>query len=253
MPAIIYYADNTFVNNTFVNNTNTNINININMFSQLILGVFTFCSCIFINHMFFKKESFTTSYFMLHFLVNFIITVLCLPYFLTLFYDPNGINETYDNEYMDIYWYIKYTYPILIGLHTYHLIDYKNINTSEIIHHIITYIFYYISYKLNHPFYYVHLICMSGVPGGITYYMLFLEKINAIKSITEKYISMNINFWIRCPGCIIYSTLLYDRMIYMYDSVCPIHLFLIAFSLINGIYFTTTIVESYYTKLYKIK
>jgi hypothetical protein len=170
-----------------------------------------------------------------------------------MFYDPTGIDETYDGEYMNEFWYIKYTYPILIGLHTYHLIDYKNINISEIIHHILTYIFYYISYTMNHPFYYVHLICMSGVPGGITYYMLFLEKVNGISSITEKYISMNINFWIRCPGCIIYATLLYDRMIYLYEGICPIYMFLIIFTLINGIYFTTTIVESYYNKLYKYK
>jgi hypothetical protein len=93
---------------------------------------------------------------------------------------------------------------------------------------------------------------MSGIPGGITYYMLFLEKIKAISNIKEKYISMNINFWIRCPGCIIYATILYDRMIYMYDEICPIHMFLVFFTLINGIYFTTTIVESYYSKLYKI-
>ncbi len=242
MPAIIYFTDN---------NYDTNHNSKFTIPAELFLGLFTFGMCIFFHNMFFKKDSFTTSYFLFHFIVNAIITCMCLPYFLTLFYDPNGINESYDDEYISKYWYIKYTYPILIGLHTYHLIDYKNINTSEIIHHIITYIFYYISYKLQHPFYYVHLICMSGVPGGITYYMLFLEKINGITSITEKYISMCINFWIRCPGCIIYATLLYDRMIYMYESFCPIHMFLIIFILINGIYFTTTIVESYYTKLYK--
>ena len=241
MPSIIYYTDNSYEYN----------NSKIAIPSEIFLGVFTFVSCIFFHNMFFKKVSFTTSYFLFHFVVNAIISCMCLPYFLTLFYDPNGINEKYDNEYMTKYWYIKYTYPILIGLHTYHLIDYKNINTSEIIHHIITYVFYFISYKMQHPFYYVHLICMSGIPGGITYFMLFLEKINGISNITEKYISMCINFWIRCPGCIIYATLLYDRMIYMYDGICPIHMFLVFFTLINGIYFTTTIVESYYSKLYK--
>lgn len=241
MPAILFYVDNYDINH----------NYNLNIPFEIFIGIFTFVSCIFLHKLFFKNESFSTSYFLMHFIVNSIITLLCLPYFLTLFYDPTGIDEVYDGEYMNEFWYIKYTYPILIGLHTYHLIDYKNINTSEIIHHIITYIFYFISYKMQHPFYYVHLICMSGVPGGITYYMLFLEKINGISIITEKYISMCINFWIRCPGCIIYATLLYDRMIYMYESICPIHLFLILLTAINGIYFTTTIVESYYSKLYK--
>jgi hypothetical protein len=214
MPAIIFYADN------LNNNNNNNNNLNIAIPNEILISIFTFVSCIVFHNVFFKKESFTLSYFMFHFIVNTIIFSLCLPYFITMFYDPTGIDETYDGEYMNEFWYIKYTYPILIGLHTYHLIDYKNINISEIIHHILTYIFYYISYTMNHPFYYVHLICMSGVPGGITYYMLFLEKVNGISSITEKYISMNINFWIRCPGCIIYATLLYDRMIYLYEGIC---------------------------------
>jgi hypothetical protein len=246
MPAIIYFLSD-IIDNTNTNNINQSVNIPL----ELIISIITFLSCIIFRKLFFNNDSFTISYFLLHFIVNFIITILCIPYLLTMFYDPNGINELYENQYITEYAHILYTYPILIGLHTYHLLDVSNINTSEIIHHIVTYIFYMISYKLNHPFYFVHLICMSGIPGGITYYMLFLEKLNIIKNINEKYISMHINFWIRCPGCIIYATLLYDRMIYMYEYIHLPHMFLILFIMLNGIYFTTTIVDSYYKKLYK--
>lgn len=43
------------------------------------------------------------------------------------------------------------------------------------------------------------------------------------------------------------------RMIYMYDGeICFIHIFMIGFLIINGIHFTTTIVDSYYRNLFKV-
>lgn len=196
---------------------------------------------------FLKKYSFNTSYFMLHFLANCVITSLCTPYFLTLFKDPNGIESDYEE-----YGYILYIFPIIASLHTYHLYNcYDSIKWDEILHHVVTYVFWLIVQYLSHPIYYVGLIWMSGVPGGLTYLMLFMQKHNIINSLNEKYYSMLLNFWIRCPGCVIYATLLYDRMIYMEDGkICPIHLFLISFTALNGIHFTTTIVDSYYRMLY---
>ena len=209
----------------------------------------SFFGCYVLKSTFMKSYSFNTAYFMLHFIINCIIVSMCLPYFLTLFTDPNGIHSEYEE-----YSYIRYTFPIINGLHTYHLYNcYKDINYDEIIHHLITYVFWILLSYLHHPIYFVGLIWSSGVPGGITYLMLFLQKFNKISIIKEKYYSMMINFWIRCPGCIIYSTLLYDRMVYMYDGeFCPIHIFIIGFLIINGIHFTTTIVDSYYRNLLKV-
>jgi hypothetical protein len=218
------------------------------LIENLIIFFISFYGLHLIKTIFLKNETFTTSYFILHFIVNFIITCICIPYFLTLFKDPNGIDSEY-REYM----YIQYTFPILNALHSYHLYNcYSNIKYDEVIHHIITYVFWILNIHLNHPIYYVGLIWLSGVPGGITYLMLYLQKFQKVTILQEKYYSMMINFWIRCPGCIIYSTLLYDRMIYMYDGeICPMHVFIIGFLMINGIHFTTTIVESYYHNLFK--
>jgi hypothetical protein len=218
------------------------------LINNIICFIGTCIFCHFIKNIFMKTHNFSTSYFMLHFIVNCIIILLCIPYFLTLFKDPNGINSDYEE-----YSYIQYTFAIMNGLHTYHLYNsYKNINFDEIIHHANSYIFWILINYLNHPIYYVGLIWMSGIPGGITYLMLFLQKLNKISMIKEKYYSMLLNYWIRSPGCIIYSTLLYDRMIYMYDGeFCPIHIFIIGYTIINGIHFTTTIVDSYYRNLLK--
>ena len=222
-------------------------NTKMTIIANTIIFSVTWGMCHLLKSTVLKRYNFNTSYFLLHFLVNCVITSMCFPYFLTLFKDPNGIESEYEE-----YGYIRYSFPIIASLHTFHLYNcYDSINLDEIIHHIVTYIFWIIHYYLHHPFYYVSLICMSGVPGGITYLMLFMQKHNMISSLNEKYYSMMLNFWMRGPGCIIYSTLLYDRMIYMNDNnFCPIHLFLIGFTALNGIHFTTTIVESYYRTMY---
>jgi hypothetical protein len=216
--------------------------------TQTILFFTTFLSCDILNKTVFKKYSLNITYCALHFLVNCIVTCMCIPYFLTLFKDPNGIESDYEE-----YGFIRYTYPIIGSLHTFHLYkSFSFIKWDEMLHHIVTYVFWIICEYLSHPFYYISLICLSGIPGGITYLMLFLKSHNILTSLQEKYYSMLINFWMRGPGCIIYSTLLYDRMIYIDDGkFCPIHLFLIGFTMINGIHFTTTIVDSYYRLLLK--
>lgn len=214
---------------------------------NIIIFSLTWGICSSLKLTFLKMYSFNTSYFMLHFITNCVITSLCFPYFLTLFTDPNGIESEYEE-----YGYIRYSFPIIATLHTYHLYNcYDSIKLDEFLHHVVTYVFWIIVQNLSHPIYYVSLICMSGVPGGITYLMLFMQKRYIISSINEKYYSMMLNIWMRCPGCIIYATLLYDRMIYMNDEkFCPIQLFLISFTALNGIYFTITIVDSYYRMLY---
>ncbi len=218
------------------------------LIENTIIFMISFCGISFIKNIFLKNYSFTVAYFMLHFIINCIITCMVMPYFLTLFKDPNGIDSEY-TEYM----YIQYSFPILNALHTYHFYkSYNSIKYDEVIHHIVTYVFWFLNIHLNHPIYYVGLIWLSGIPGGITYLMLFLQNLKIITSLQEKYYSMLLNFWIRGPGCIIYSTLLYDRMIYMYNGeICPIHIFIIGFLMLNGIHFTTTIVDSYYRNLLK--
>ena len=45
------------------------------------------------------------------------------------------------------------------------------------------------------------LSVVTGLPGSINYFLLYLVKINKISKYTEKYISIHLNTWIRSPGC----------------------------------------------------
>jgi len=216
-----------------------------------LFGLFglSYLSCHFIKKTFLKSYSESTAYCLLHLINNGIMIWLCTPYFIALCSDPLGLKDY-------SYPLIRYTYPILCGLHTYHLTaNYKKINNDELFHHTLSYVFWILSEYFNHPFYFINLICMSGLPGGITYLLLFLQKNNIIQSITEKRTSMYVNYWIRGPGCIIYSTLLGSRIILLNLSGTPYYLsmFIAFFSFVNGVHFTTTITESYYRSLYAVK
>jgi len=192
-----------------------------------------------------KYYDFNTSYFALHFGVNAVNTYLLLPYCYNLFINP--LNNIYNNNK------ISYIYPMVIGLHTFHLVhNLKKINYDEIIHHILTHIFWYVSYINNDPIYIAPMIMMSGIPGGITYLLLFLEKLNKIDKLYEKKISMYLNIWLRSPGCIIFSTLLYIKNLNNIGFNYYITLFTILFTFINGVHFMHNIVYSYYDNYFRL-
>jgi hypothetical protein len=164
--------------------------------------------------------------------------------------DPLGFQEDkyYETQYNNIY----LCYPILASLHTFHFVKSLNqIKLDEIMHHLLTYVFWYIMYDFKHPIYTFSLITMSGIPGGLTYLMLFLQKFNIyFTPKREKYYSYLLNKWIRSPLCIIFSTIYLVRYAYVDHQIIDFKylLFVCLFTFINGIHFAGTITESYYTK-----
>ena len=191
----------------------------------------------------------STQYFILHFVHNMIITTIVMPYCFQMLWDPLGIKTDY-SSYKDYYYVL---FPMVSGLHTFHLLkSYNKIQFDEIIHHVITYTFTIINYILSHPFYYSYLIVLSGIPGGITYLLLFLQKLKLIEPLTEKKISYLLNVWVRSPITVAWSTLAFARLIYFEYSIINRLLILISmfFIPLNGIHFMTTIAESYHKHLF---
>ena len=183
---------------------------------------------------------FNTIYFLLHFIVNLINTFLLLPLIYNIIQDPTGKYILLENwDKLDI------IYPMIIGLHTFHIVhSISKINYDEIIHHLITHIFWYFIIYTDNPFYIAPIIAMSGIPGGITYFLLFLQKYNLIERKTEKKISMYLNLWLRAPLCIILASLLYIQG--TQNDIFYETLFMVLFTMINGIHFMHNIIKSYY-------
>jgi hypothetical protein len=203
-------------------------------------------------------RDFNTTYFLLHFIINMINSVLLIPSLYVLVQNPYEYIQNYSLLSLEDT-YIKYIYPIIISLHTFHLIHHLHkINYDEIFHHACTHIFWYIIHHTNNRLMILSIISMSGIPGGITYLMLYLEKVNKLKKIKinykdnnniEKKISMYLNIWIRSPLCIIFSTFLYIQLYIhkeLYENYYYSMIFVILFTSINGIHFMHNITESYY-------
>ncbi len=193
---------------------------------------------------------FNHAYFLMHFIINLINSILLIPFIGYLISDPLGHNIIKsDWIHLDI------IYPMIIGLHTFHLIHHLNkIHYDEIIHHIITHIFWYFIHIAQNPIYLAGIIAMSGIPGGITYLMLFIQKYNIIYNNnnlidkkTEKKISMYLNIWVRMPICIIFATIIY--IIGLTNNIYYGSLFMALFTIINGVHFMHNIVESYYNQV----
>jgi hypothetical protein len=212
------------------------------LYATIYIGILSIISMV-MTKKFLLDDS--TQYFILHFIHNMIITSIITPYCLTMISDPVGTEYDYTN-YKTNY---EFLFPMISGLHTFHLLkSYKKIQIDELFHHVITYAFTIINYILSHPFYYSYLIVLSGIPGGITYLLLFLQKLGLIESIKEKKISYLLNVWVRAPVTVIWATLAYDRLIYVEESIINKILILISmfFIPLNGIHFMTTIAQSYH-------
>ena len=99
---------------------------------------------------------------------------------------------------------------LAFSLHIYHIMWYFNkLRFDDWLHHILSVgialpltLFSSSGSLLGHSLFY-----LTGLPGFIDYFLLFLNRNGCIKRMTEKKINNILNLWLRCPGCIAHSTL----------------------------------------------
>ncbi len=141
---------------------------------------------------------------------------------------------------------------IIYALHLYHiLLYYKKMRFDDWLHHILM---LGVSLPLTelvpptsilgHSMFFI-----NGLPGMIDYTLLFLVRNNHISKYTEKYINRLVNIWIRCPGCIMTTTLIIVNMGMNYNIMSTTQF--IASTIMagcvywNGIYFMDQVVRDY--------
>jgi hypothetical protein len=207
---------------------------------NLSLGIFhIFCQYL-------CKLNQLSSWYIIHAVVNFHITLLCCEQIKYLLNDP--IKELFNPiPYYD-------TTIIVAILHVYHLIFFKCTKT-DIFHHLffvtigsaVVFIFNNGRFvALSHFF-----IC--GLPGGIDYIILFLYEQKYVEKITRLNIASHINVWIRAPGLCMVATFGILKFIYSSkDLFSFIELFLqILITYGNGQFYMKEVVYS--TGKYTIK
>lgn len=192
---------------------------------------------------------FKNNYYLLHFISNMIIT----------YYSYNDVILTYTNFYDALNVNIDYLPTIITySLHSYHIINYYNkLVFDDWLHHILMCgIALPIGNIVNSGTMLNHsLFFLTGIPGGLNYLLLFLNRNGYVSRMTQKKLNHTLNVWIRAPGCISHSAL---TIILAFHSKKQLHEFvLILFTALltywNGMYFMDKVVSDYAIRQYKLK
>eukprot|EP00049_Salpingoeca_infusionum_P004384 m.78656 g.78656 ORF g.78656 m.78656 type:complete len:248 (+) comp12541_c0_seq1:87-830(+) len=135
-------------------------------------------------------------YFTLHTICNFIVVVTGFDDVVYSYMDPvNAAFGPCDN----------FGISVMMGLHIYHIINFRPLDTVDWVHHILMIFittpsgyFTQPGYKFMHGAFYA-----TGLPGGIDYAMLVAVKKGWMSSLTEKKYNAILQQWIRAPGLVI--------------------------------------------------
>lgn len=189
------------------------------------------------------KDKPSTKYFMMHFLFNMYVVYNTYS---DMFHSLTNINQLYKVDS-----FCSFT---IIIFHMYHVIIYRKLLTlDDVIHHVINvFIIIPITWLYSNSLLNTGLFFMTGLPGGIIYFILWLKEHEYVSKMLEKKIAKHINIWIRCPGCTLVAYLIFQGVYtgHIVLECSPFVANLLACILIggtywNGIYFASSIVESH--------
>ena len=137
---------------------------------------------------------------------------------------------------------------LVMALHLFHCIQYR-INRQDIIHHgVMSSVLLISIYNRDNnqfigPTNYA-LFFLSGLPGGIDYFLMVLVELGRIRSITEKYYNQYLNTWIRSVG-ILYAAF-YAHREWLQGNVETHWVWPIILALVwNAQYYSSAVAQSY--------
>jgi hypothetical protein len=159
-------------------------------------------------------------WFLLHAVWNLGITLACIPDVITTLRKPSEACSPLKP-------YNLMPTLMSMSLHLYHVIApwfWKNLTKEDIFHHLIFAIGGLGSISVlwtwgpgaNFAF-----LFLTGLPGGMDYFMLGLVKLNMMDRLGEKKINSFINAWIRGPGCTMAAAWTYSAWRDGPDSIGP--------------------------------
>jgi hypothetical protein len=178
-------------------------------------------------------------YFLLHSIVNVIVTYLIWDDICTSLQFPTLIYKLP----------LKITsgYSCAIALHLYHCLFYK-LNFTDVLHHFIMigiatpYTIYFQPYIVSN----LPLLMLNGIPGAIDYFLLYLIDVKIIKDfLIEKKINLFLNIWIREPISLLIVGMGISSLIINEKWICIPCLIFVGW---NAIYFKNLTVKNTYIK-----
>lgn len=147
------------------------------------------------------KNNQNIRWFFIHCISNLFVTINAIPDLLVCLLDPYNIYKYQWNNYS------YNTFYISVITHIYH-ISFFNITPADRLHHgLMVLIAGSIEYYNKSIISSAALFFISGLPGCIDYFLLFLVKLNKISKKREKIIYLYLSAYIRSPGACIISVM----------------------------------------------
>lgn len=196
------------------------------------------------------KKSDKAHWFALHSIGNFFVVITSLPDMYLSTADPAasfdparcGAHALACNDIAT---------AIIAGIHLYHVVAYSNLDKDDYFHHglfcgtILPLHFVYPWGTVS------NCLCffISGLPGGIDYALLAAVKCGRMASITEKKINTFLNMWVRGPGLLAVTCLVWVSFLYQPVPQVPLWAILVGMLIVmfNGQYYAERVVASLYT------
>jgi len=191
----------------------------------------------------------TTRWFFLHSFANLFVCVSALESIKTVLRDPTHALDGV--KYTDTSWggnASVWPLTIINAVHIYHMVGSFKLSAADYFHHILfipTIAFPGQVYRWgalgNYQAFFI-----SGCPGGVDHLLLGLSKIGMCSTMLEKRVNANLNTWVRCPGIITATVLLYQALLLEMHVVPTWAVYLQLFlPLYNACYFGKQAVANY--------
>ena len=196
-------------------------------------------------------------WFLLHAVGNIIVCVFAAPDFYWSFINPM---HALDAAYCDELTAKRYFAPcsdwpvaIIAALHSYHAVAFQ-LSSEDLFHHL-TFVPAISGLGLATAWGCVRNILaffISGLPGGVDYFLLAAVKSGHMHPITEKRLNCSINTWLRAPGITVFCTLALcawcnppvGLVVTPWWSFFPV----IGLSFFNAHYYAQRVVGNYYIR-----
>eukprot|EP01062_Namystynia_karyoxenos_P016293 TRINITY_DN15940_c0_g5_i1.p1 TRINITY_DN15940_c0_g5~~TRINITY_DN15940_c0_g5_i1.p1 ORF type:complete len:308 (+),score=81.78 TRINITY_DN15940_c0_g5_i1:78-926(+) len=142
------------------------------------------------------------------------------------------------------------------AVHLYHILAYSKLPWDDWFHHLVfcgTIIPMHFMWSWG-VWANVLSFFISGLPGGIDYFLLAMVKVGKMDPLTEKKLNVNLNMWIRSPGLVLTVVLNYVSYLYTDHDIPPYPIIIgMAVILFNGQYYAERVVGSCHVSAYKRK
>lgn len=141
---------------------------------------------------------------------------------------------------------------IAMIMHLYHIFFFRNLKPIDWLHHLVSAfgsggvaLLMDWGKSVN-----AQLFFLSGLPGGIDYFLLLMVKLGYMHPLTEKKMNVYLNLCLRIPGLLFLSTLTHVNILYHQNLFgVPLYIgWLATFANIwNALYFGNRVFASYYS------